>query len=38
MGNDCPNILTLEIGPVIGSHVGPGMIAIIFYSKDRINK
>lgn len=24
-----------EIGPVIGSHVGPGMIAIVFWGKDR---
>lgn len=31
------NILFLEsyVGPVIGSHVGPGMIAVVFWSFDR---
>ncbi|MEG0070848.1 MAG: DegV family protein [Raoultibacter sp.] len=31
------NILFLEtnIGPVIGSHVGPGMIALVFWGNDR---
>ena len=31
------NILFLEssIGPVIGSHVGPGMLAVVFWGKDR---
>ena len=28
-------ILASAIGPVIGSHVGPGMIAIVFWGKDR---
>ena len=26
-----------KIGPVIGSHVGPGMIAISFWGEDRRN-
>ncbi|MBO4365646.1 MAG: DegV family protein [Eggerthellaceae bacterium] len=32
-----PGVLILEsnIGPVIGSHVGPGMIAIVFWGPDR---
>ena len=31
------NLLFLEssIGPVIGSHVGPGMLAVVFWGKDR---
>ena len=24
-----------DIGPVIGSHVGPGMIAVVFWGSDR---
>lgn len=27
--------LESEVGPVIGSHVGPGMIAIVFWGRDR---
>ena len=27
--------LDLHIGPVIGTHVGPGMIAIVFWGQDR---
>ena len=26
--------LETSIGPVIGSHVGPGMIAIVFWGQD----
>ena len=26
-----------SIGPVIGSHVGPGMVAIVFWGEDRRN-
>ena len=31
------NLLFLEssIGPVIGSHVGPGMLAVVFWGGDR---
>ena len=28
-------IITCEIGPVIGSHTGPGMIAIVFWGQER---
>ena len=28
-------IMASSIGPVIGSHVGPGMIAVVFWGKDR---
>jgi hypothetical protein len=28
-------ILESNIGPVIGSHVGPGMLAMVFWSDDR---
>ena len=27
--------LDLHVGPVIGTHVGPGMIAIVFWGQDR---
>ena len=27
--------LECDIGPVIGSHVGPGMIAVVFWGSDR---
>lgn len=27
--------LDSNVGPVIGSHVGPGMIAVVFWGKDR---
>ncbi len=30
------NILTNYIGPVIGSHTGPGTIAVVFIGKDKI--
>lgn len=30
------NILTNYIGPVIGSHTGPGTIAVVFVGKDKI--
>jgi DegV family protein with EDD domain len=30
-----PAILQMSIGPVIGSHVGPDMIAIVFWGTDR---
>ena len=31
------NILVIEssIGPVIGSHVGPGMLAVVFWGSDK---
>jgi len=28
------NIIEGEIGPVTGSHAGPGLIAVAFYNKD----
>jgi fatty acid-binding protein DegV len=28
-------ILILEIGPVIGAHVGPGMVAVAFFGAER---
>lgn len=28
-------ILELPVGPVIGSHVGPGMLALVFWGKER---
>lgn len=27
-----------QIGPVIGSHVGPGMVAVVFWGDDRREK
>ena len=32
-----PNLLILEcsIGPVIGSHVGPEMLAVVFWGHDK---
>ena len=32
-----PNALTLisNVGPVIGSHVGPGMLAVVFWGNDK---
>lgn len=32
------NILRSSVGPTIGSHVGPGMVAICFWGKDRRDK
>ena len=29
------NVLRTSIGPVIGSHVGPGMIAVVFWGGDK---
>ena len=31
-------IIHSQVGPVIGSHVGPGMIALIFWGTDRREK
>ncbi|MDO4841835.1 MAG: DegV family protein [Phoenicibacter congonensis] len=31
-------IVTTNIGPVIGTHVGPGMLAIVFWGEDRRQK
>jgi DegV family protein with EDD domain len=28
-------VLRLEVGPVIGSHTGPGMVALVFWGRDR---
>ena len=28
-------ILTAEIGPVIGAHTGPGMLAVIYWGHNR---
>jgi len=28
-------VLTLDVGPVIGSHTGPGMVAAVFWGPDR---
>ena len=28
-------LLTCEIGPVIGSHTGPGMVAVVFWGQER---
>ena len=28
-------VLMLEIGPVIGAHVGPGMVALAFWGAER---
>jgi fatty acid-binding protein DegV len=25
------DVLTLEVGPVIGAHTGPGMLAVVFW-------
>ncbi len=32
--DDSLMFLQTSIGPVIGSHVGPGMIALVFWGKD----
>lgn len=31
-------ILTMPVGPIIGAHVGPGMLALIFYGTSKICK
>ena len=36
-GDESTVILDCFIGPVIGSHVGPGMIALVFWGNDRRN-
>ena len=28
-------VLTLDVGPVIGSHTGPGMVAAVFWGPER---
>ena len=33
--NESATILDGQIGPVIGSHVGPGMIAVVFWGSDK---
>lgn len=30
-------VLESSIGPVIGSHVGPGMLAVVFWGPDKRN-
>lgn len=37
ISKDCnaPVFMTHSIGPVIGSHVGPGMVSIVFWGKDK---
>ena len=32
------SIIRRSVGPTIGSHVGPGMVAIIFWGGDRSEK
>lgn len=34
-GLEVPQILRLSVDPTIGSHVGPGMLALAFWGKDR---
>ena len=31
-------VIRSSISPVIGSHVGPGMVALVFWSSDRREK
>ncbi|HEY5548832.1 MAG TPA: DegV family protein [Coriobacteriia bacterium] len=31
------DVVLAEIGPVIGSHVGPGMLAVVFVGRDRLS-
>lgn len=36
---ECPHIkriIIVPLGPIVGAHVGPGMIDILFYGKDRM--
>lgn len=33
--SDLCRVLRCDIGPVIGSHVGPGMVAVVFWGADR---
>ncbi len=35
IGSDKAFFLRCSIGPVIGSHVGPGMVAVVFWGSDR---
>ena len=35
IGLDAALFLESSIGPVIGAHVGPGMVAVVFWGKDR---
>lgn len=35
LGDSCPRILRLPLDPTIGAHVGPGMVALSFWGKDR---
>ena len=32
---DIPEIVTLNVGPVIGTHTGPGMLAVAFFGTPR---
>jgi fatty acid-binding protein DegV len=32
---DFADVIVAEIGPVIGSHVGPGMLAVVFSGTER---
>ncbi len=35
LGDSCPEIKICPLDPTIGAHVGPGMIALAFWGKDR---
>ena len=39
LSKQCPGATFIEcnVGPVIGSHVGPGMMALVFWGEDRRN-
>lgn len=32
------NVIVSKIGPIIGTHVGPGMFALVFYNKDTVKR
>lgn len=35
LGDACPRILRFPLNPTVGAHVGPGMLAISFWGRDR---
>lgn len=35
LGPSCPDVRIAPLDPTIGAHVGPGMIAIVFWGRDR---
>ncbi len=37
-GNENVNIIRGSVGPTIGAHTGPGMVAVIFWGKNRAEK